>query len=127
MSIQRFNIRRDIVWKAPLLIIGATEANSYVELRDEDLVARFGVHESRLGLSDIISAQTKEWPIWNGIGIRVGPGKRLGLVGSTEGVVELELKPDTHVKFLGITCTSLAFSLEDPQGFLEALQERQNG
>ena len=127
MGIQRFNIRRDTAWKAPLLLIGATEANSYIELRDEDLLVRFGVHESRVELSDIVSAQTKEWPIWNGIGIRIGSGKRLGLVGSTEGVVELGLKPDVHVTFLGITCASLACSLEDPEGFLKALHERQNG
>ena len=126
MDIQRFNIRRDTIWKAPLLIIGATEANSYVELRGEDLVARFGIHESRISFSDIVSATAREWPIWNGIGIRITFGKSLGLVGSTEGVVELELKPETHVDFIGINCEKLAFSLEEPEAFLEALHQRQS-
>lgn len=124
MVIKRFNIRRDTIWKAPLLIIGATENNSYVEIREEDIVVRFGVHESRIQISDILSSNTIEWPIWNGIGIRISFGKTLGLVGSLEGVVALDIKNAESVHFLGIKCSKIAFSLEDPEGFLDAISKQ---
>jgi hypothetical protein len=59
--------------------------------------------------------------IWNGIGIRIIFGKALGLVGSTDGVVELELKPGVSVNFIGINCGDIAFFLEKPEAFISAL------
>ena len=64
------------------------------------------------------------WPIWNGIGIRISLKRALGLVGSVDGVVELQLKAEKHVHFLGLSCNKLSFSLEDPEAFLSALSER---
>ena len=122
MAIERFNIRRDTLWKVPLFAIGATENNSYVELRETDLVARFGVHESRVDYADILGSKQVEWPIWKGIGIRVNHSRGLGLVGSVDGVVEFSLKEGKTVKFMGIACGKLSCSLEEPERFLEALR-----
>ena len=84
-------------------------------------MARFGLHESRIPLTDIAESKQVDWPLWNGIGIRVSFNKSLGLVGSDKGVVELALQPEKKVSFLGINCEKLAVSLEDPEGFLSAL------
>ena len=90
MAIKRFAIRRDLVWRAPLLLIAATDSNSYVEVREQDLLARFGVYEAVVPLSAIKSAARREWPVWNGLGIRITMKRALGLVGSTDDVVELD-------------------------------------
>ena len=107
--------------KSPLLIIGATRNNRYVEIRETDIVARFGVHESRFQIFDITSSGPIKWHIWNDIGLRVHVGKTLGLIGSLSGVVERDLNTEGSQEFLGVTCGQIAFSLEAPEGFLSAI------
>ena len=42
-----FKIRRDLMWKAPLLIIGAVESNSRVKITESVLEVEFGLDAFR--------------------------------------------------------------------------------
>ena len=123
-----FPIRMD-GWARPLLLAGgATRENAYVELDDEDLAIQFGFLFGRtIPRSEIVSADKRTWPLWMGIGWRAGPilGRLLGLIGSTEGVVELRLLNPIPVWGL-LRCTRLAISLQQPDEFLAALGVPQN-
>ena len=115
-----FEIRRDLVWKAPLLIIGAVESNSWVKVSDSALEIEFGSYKTTIDVADIVSLEPIEWPLWQGIGIRLNFQKAIGLIGSTDGVVQLKLR-QPNVSFLGVGCDTVAISLVDPEAFIAQL------
>lgn len=116
----RFTIRRDLFWSPFLLLIGAVESNSYVEIDGDLLNLRFGGYTATVPISEVDSIQSTTWALWRGIGIRVSLNQRIGLVGSTSGVVQLNLRTPC-VSFLGIKADTLFVSLDDPDGFINAL------
>jgi hypothetical protein len=118
----KFAIRIEPIWRPLMLVGGATAANSYVEVDDDTLRLRFGLFfDQRVARSNIVSAAERSWPLWRGIGWRAW-GETLGLIGSTEGVVEMRLKDAVRVRMglipwpFGIL--SIAVSLDDPSAFL---------
>ncbi len=117
----RFLMKLDPWWRPVLLVGGATPDNSYLEITDEGVTARFGVLFNRMIPRDQIeSAAEADWPLWLGVGWRMAFGGRYGLIGSYNGIVELQLKEPIQVlRFLSFT--SIAVSLEDPQAFIDAL------
>ncbi len=121
MAEQRFQMKMDPWWRAVLLVGGATKDNSYLEITDEGVVARFGAFFNRtIPRDQIESAGEAEWPLWLGVGWRAGFGGRYGLIGSYNGIVELQLNAPMQVlRFFSFT--SLSVSLEDPRAFLDAL------
>jgi hypothetical protein len=120
----RFNIRIDPVWRPLMLIVAATQTNSYAAFEGETLRVRFGVvFNEALALSNVATAAGRSWPWWQGIGVRAF-GEQLGVIGSTENVVELTLREPMRIS-LGFvpwpfTIRRVSLSLEDPQGFLDA-------
>ena len=125
---QHFLIRMD-AWARPFLLAGgATRENAYVELDEEDLAMQFGfLFGHTIPRSEIVSSAKRAWPIWMGVGWRAGPimGRLVGLIGSTEGVVEIGLRNPIRVWGL-LQCTRIAVSLEQPDEFLAALGVPQN-
>jgi hypothetical protein len=119
----RFPIRRDR-WGVPLLLLfGGTRGRSYVELTGDRLVARFGwlFHHS-FPLTGIESVRRRSWPWLYGTGWRSNLFGVIGLVGSSENVVEVCLKRRRWIwMILPLSCNRLAVSLEEPEAFLEAL------
>ena len=106
-----------------MLFIAATADNSYVELSDDAVRLRFGAWFDRSFRRDLVTdAQQRAWPIINGLGIRAG-GEVYGVVGSTEGVVELQLSERVPLPFWGFPWSArrIALSLEDPDAFIAAL------
>lgn len=121
MAEQRFAMKLDPWWRPMLLVGAATPDNSYLEITDEGVVARFGAFFNRtIPRDQIESAGESEWPIWLGVGWRAGFGGRCGLIGSYNGIVELQLAEPMQVLRV-FSFTSLSVSLEDPRAFLEAL------
>lgn len=55
-----------------------------------------------------------------GVGWRIGFGDRFGLIGSYEGVVNIELKEPLRVWWIA-NYTKMAISLEDPKTFAAAM------
>ena len=122
----RFNIRIDPVWSVPLLIIGATQARSWVEVGDTELEVRFGVGHQRIRLADVASVAPHEWSLFYGIGHRLGYSG-VGYVGSIERVVKITLKgPVRFDILLGIEVPFSCFfvSLDDPEAFIKEVSGR---
>ena len=119
----RFTIRRDLAWTPFLLLLGAIESNSFVELDGDQLNLRFGGYSAMVPISVVDSIQSTNWAIWRGIGIRVSLNQRIGLIGSTAGVVQINLSTPC-VPFLGVKANTLFVSLDDPEGFIKMLEAK---
>lgn len=117
----RFPIRMDPVWRPLLLVGGAMQGNSYLEINGDHLVVRFGwLYQDSIQLEDIESVEEGDWPIWMGVGWRIGFGQRFGLIGSYDGIVNIEFKEPLRVWQL-MRCKRMSVSLEDPTTFVAAL------
>lgn len=118
----RFPMRIDPIWRPLLLVGAATRENSFVEVADESVTFHFGLLFRRsVPRSDIVSAATRHWPLWFGVGWRSNLRGVIGLIGSYEGVVEVKLGKRTRA-WAVFPCDRIAVSLEDPNGFLAALE-----
>jgi hypothetical protein len=122
---EKFRIARDWAWRLPLLVVGATEASSYVTLGAEAVEIRFGFTTLEVPYADIRAVSQREWSWLLGIGVRIAGDKTLGLIGSTEGVVQIALHGPTvrGVLFLRHP-RNIAVSLEDSASFVDALGAR---
>ena len=106
-----------------MLFVAATPSNSYVEIGEDAIRLRFGAGFDRtIERQNVIGATTMSWSIINGLGVRAG-GEIFGLIGSTSGVVELQLRESVNLRFAGWPwhARRIAISLEDPQAFIEAI------
>ena len=125
---REFTIARSPVWRMPLLLIGATAERSRVTLEDEVLDVRFGAAHVRIPYANIRAVTPRAWRWWLGIGIRIAGDKTLGLVGSTTGVVQIALKaPSVEGVLFMRHPHNIAVSLEDPDGFVQAVEARLAG
>lgn len=114
----RHAIRRG--WFKPLLLLfTATRGRSYIDVEPITVRLRFGLFDETFPRSEIEAIEPGWWPPWYGIGWRVAPGKRLGLIGSLLGLVEIRLRHRRRGAFLGVPFTyqTVVVSLEDPQVF----------
>jgi len=119
----RFPIRVDPWWRPLLLAGGATRDSSYVEVTDDGVSFRFGFFFRRAVKRDeIAGAALRHWPIWMGVGWRSNLRGVIGLIGSYGGVVEVRLQ--SRSRAWGVfPCDRIAVSLEDPEGFIAALEQ----
>jgi hypothetical protein len=122
---ETFRIARDFAWRLPLLIIGATEGRSLVTLGDDALDIQFGFASVRIPYADIRGVNGREWSWLLGVGIRIAGDKTFGLIGSTQGVVQIAVRPGSVRGGLFLRePRNIAVSLEDPNGFMTALEAR---
>lgn len=122
---ETFRIARDFAWRLPLLIIGATESRSLVTLGDDVVEIQFGFTKVSIPYADIRGVTGREWSWLLGVGIRIAGDKTLGLVGSTQGVVQIAVRPGSVRGGLFLRePRNVAVSLEDPNGFMAALEQR---
>ena len=122
---ERFPVRIDMLWRLPVLLLGAAKRYSYAELREDGLLLRLGLVKVTVPYADIESAEDLRWPWYAGIGVRIGPEGVVGLVGSFHGVVKLRLRRPAGMKAIWtFPASSFAVSLEDPAGFRQALAQR---
>lgn len=120
----RYRIRRGVL--RPLIaLLGGTEQGSYVDLDPDAVRVRFGpLFDQRIPRDQIGGARLSRWPWYGGIGWRLGTGGVVGLIGSLEGIVEIELRAPVRVRVAGIPwrCRRLFLSLEEPVAFLSELR-----
>ncbi len=122
---ETFTIARDWAWRAPLLIIGATESRSVVTLEEENIDLRFGIAHVRIPYSNVRKLAERDWAWWLGYGIRIASDKTLGLVGSGHGVVQISLREPTVNGVLFMRHPKhVAVSLTDPAAFIAAVTAR---
>jgi hypothetical protein len=92
----------------------------------DGLRLRFGwFFDKRISFAEIESVRPGHWPWWGGMGWRSNLVGRIGLVGSYSGIVDISLRRRRWVwLLLPLPCSRLTVSLEDPEGFIAALNER---
>ena len=122
----RFDIHIDTLWRAPLLIIGATQAESWVDVGDTEIDIKMGIGHEHLPIGNIAGADPAEWSLFYGIGHRLGHNG-IGYVGSTHNVVEIKLKePQAFNMLLGFKASYSSFyvSVDDPEAFMAAVRAK---
>ncbi len=121
----RFNIRIDPIWRAGLIIGGATSQNSYVILGDDGMHFRFGLLFNRTIPYDQVAAVfPRSWPFLYGIGWRPNLRGVIGLTGSYHDVVEVRMKQRIGNWAAVFPVDRIAISLEEPEAFIEELSRR---
>jgi hypothetical protein len=121
----RFQIRIDPIWRAPLLLGGATRENSHVELTDAGVRFRFGLLFDRLvPYDEIKTVFARSWPFLYGIGWRSNLRGVIGLVGSYHDVVEVRLKRRLARVWGVFPVDRIGVSLEEPERFIYELEQR---
>lgn len=122
----RYAIRIDPLWRPVLLLGGATREASYVDLMDDRLRFRFGVFDETVPLEEISQGHHAVWSLLRGIGWRIGPKKSIGLIGSTQGVVEVRFRTPRRLRFFFVPMRRgrIYVSLETPEDFLDNLRSR---
>jgi hypothetical protein len=109
----------------PLLaLLGARPDRACVEVFPDTLTFRFGFFVEVVARSEIESAARARWPLWCGVGWRLGVD-RIGLISAARNVVELRLRePRRTVMLLPWRYKRIFVSLADADGFLAALAEQ---
>jgi hypothetical protein len=123
---QAFPMRVGVVWRGPLLLIGVTPKRAAVTLDDEALSIQFGLYGARIPLAQIEDVKPIRWSWYHGIGLRISDDA-LGYVASYKGVVRVGLKqalPFSVLFKLKMDFDGVAFALQDPEGFVQALQAK---
>jgi len=124
----RFAIRLSSVMKPILFAAGVHPENAYVEVGDGVLQVKMGPwFDESFPMNAVAKVTASDWPWYGGLGTKLGPEKGgVGVVGSMEGIVALRFKEPQPVKLwmivtdLGVECSELRISLEEPGAFLEA-------
>jgi hypothetical protein len=107
-------------------VFGAGPSVSYVDLEVDAFEVRMGPwFKERFPLAEVSALAPSEWPWWGGLGVKTAPRKGIGVVGSSEGVVNVQFKTPQPVRLLmvPVKCAQLWMSFEDPDGFLRAMSD----
>src|SRR5688572_15650379 len=124
----RFAIRLSSVMKPVLFAAGVHHDNAYVEIGDGVLHVKMGPwFDETFTMSTIADVKASDWPWYGGLGTKLGPEKGgVGVVGSMDGIVAVRFKAPQPVKLwvivtdVGVSCSELRISLEEPDAFIAA-------
>jgi hypothetical protein len=121
---QRFMMRLDPAWRPLFWPFGAAQPSSFVEVEEAKVRFKFGyLFDRSVQREEIESAYRRDWPWWMGIGWRSNLRGVIGLIGSTRGVVEVQLRGKTR-SWGVFPCDRIAVSVQDPDGFIAALSQQ---
>lgn len=124
----RFPIRISRTLRPLFSLFGFRAASSYLEIDRDMLRLRFGTADEAVPLADIGAITPRRWPIYYGLGAKLGPDEGVAYVGSREGVLQIELTRPHPLNVWGPFSRSAAravqVSLEDPAGFVAAIEAR---
>ena len=111
-------------WMRPLLAaVGLSPGRVKVELRDTELSVRAGMWFRAAIPRSSIRAATRQRNAWWAIGVHADFRGGWLVNGSPRGIVLVALDPPARARMAGIRVKvkRLGLSLEDPDGFLEAV------
>jgi len=114
---------------APLLTpllwpFGVRGPRAVASLEHGRLRLQFGaLFDHGFPLTAIEHSRRASWPWWMGMGLRIGLDRKLGLIGSLRGIVCIHFREPVRVRSLvPLRCQDLFVSLEDPGGFIAAIE-----
>jgi hypothetical protein len=103
---------------------GVKPESTYTDLEADHLEISMGrwFHE-KVPLAEIAVIAPSDWPWWGGLGVKLAH-HGIGVVGSTEGIVNIKLKKPQKMHAIAVVeVEQLWVSLVDRDGFLKALGE----
>src|SRR5437763_10925408 len=120
------SITHNLLLEPILHTFGVKKETSYVEIEGGTLHVTMGRwFDEKIPVDRVAQVAPSDWPWWGGLGVKTAPHHGVGVVGSTEGVVNIKLKEKQKmflVLFHG-EVEQLWVSLEDRDGFMKALSE----
>lgn len=122
----RFPILITGLGSALLMPFGVSRRQASVQIRDGKMHVQFGpMFDHSFDLDEVDSVGRATWPVWAGIGPRTNLRGAVGLVGAYRNIVRVTFKEPQRVRLfvVPVTCERLYVSLEDPDGFIEAVEE----
>ncbi len=122
----KFNARIDPVWRPFLLVAGITSGSAFVDVTEGDAHFRFGFgFDETIARADISGAKTVSAHWYGGIGLRAG-FRRVGLLGSRQGLVEIALAEPTRMSIMFVPWPfkfdRVVIAVEDPDALVAALK-----
>jgi hypothetical protein len=116
-------------WVHPLFrLFGFRRDRCHVDLDDTSLALQFGSIQHTILLADISAASQRHWPIYYGLGNKLGPDHGVAYVGSFDDVVHIQLARPHDLQVWGpirrSDARAVTFSVERSDDFLEALRAR---
>jgi len=116
-------------WMVPILFpFGAVAEQCYAELHGRQLHVKMGrLFDETLELSSMASVESSTWPIYLGLGQRIGLQNQMGVLASHRNVVRIRFSDPQFIKFLGafhFKTHDFYLALEDAEGFLEIMSLR---
>src|SRR4051812_41119044 len=118
-------ITENFILEPTLHVMGVNAETSYVEIADGALDVRMGIwFHDRFPLDQIARIAPSTWPWWGGLGVKLAH-HGVGIVGATEGVVNVQFRTEqkAHV-VVALHVSQLWISVEDADGFMKALSEK---
>lgn len=109
-----------------LMPLGVSRRQAMIQLRDGKMRVEFGpMFDETFDLEAVEGVETASWPVWAGIGPRMNLRGAVGLVGAYRNIVRVRFKEAQRVRLfvVPVSCRRLYVSLEDAQGFMDAVEE----
>jgi len=123
----RYPIKISSVWRPFFSLFGFSRKSSYVELNGKTLKFCFGTASETLPVKDVSRISRRRWPFFYGLGPKLGPKGGVAYVGSTEGVVEIQLAKPHSLNVWGpfrrSKARTITVSLEEPQAFISGVRK----
>lgn len=121
----RYRIKRSRFWAPALMLIGATEDRSFLDIDEVRIVAQLGWKRIEIPRSDVEFAEPSSWPWWGGIGWRTDLRHSIGLIGALSPIVRIHHRPlRTTILGIPITMTDLYLSVDDSAAVARELSSR---
>ncbi len=118
----RYPIKRSKFWGWALLVIGATDTSSYIDIGPDEVIAQFGWKRIVVKRDDITHAERSRWPWWGGIGWRSDLRHSIGLIGALSPIIRIHMRSRrTQLLGIPIALTDLYISVDDPDAVLREL------
>lgn len=109
-------------------VFGFTSKASYIEVDDGGVTFHFGTANNAVPLHNVKCVKQRSWPLFFGLGPKLGPDGGVAYVGSTDGVLQIWFKEPVALNIWGLfshsKATCVTVSVEDPQEFQDAIEER---
>lgn len=124
----RYAFEVEPLMKLLLLPFGGTPENCFAAIEAETLHVKMGwLFDHHLPLANIRHVGPDHWPMYLGLGVRLGFKGTYGVIASGQQVVSLQFRTPQPLKSFGplrFKARQLFLALEQDKAFIAALRER---
>jgi hypothetical protein len=113
-------------WMLPLLMpFQVTQDQAYVAVEGDKLHVKMGrLFDELIEIETIKQVSLGKWPIWGGLGHRIGLKHDMAVLASTKNVVKIHFKTAQPLKAIGpvyLKVHDFYLALQEPQDFIDEM------